>query len=112
LGCPRDKFTKQEFDSLDKYLESGGNILILSGEGGEMKYLGFFLFIHRNNTNLNYFLEGYGININNDCVVRSSFFKYFHPKESYIQNGILFDEVTRISNGLPKENKKPNNTFL
>lgn len=33
------------------------------------------------------------MNVNNDCVVRTSFYKYFHPKEVYIQEGIINEEV-------------------
>jgi len=40
-------------------------------------------------------------------VVRTTFYKYFHPKEAYIYNGILNEEVTRVANGLAKEAKKP-----
>ena len=59
-------------------------------------------------------MEQYGISVNNDCVARTAFFKYFHPKEALIQNGILNQEVVRTGNSLPKENKikKPSNTFL
>lgn len=40
---------------------------------------------------------------NNDCVVRTSFYKnYFHPKESYVHSGILNEEVVRIANGEAK----------
>ena len=59
-------------------------------------------------------MEQFGISVNNDCVVRTSFFKYFNPKESYISNGILNQEIVRIANNLPKEERrsKPNNAFL
>ena len=67
--------------------------MVLSSEGGEQK----------NNTNINVFLEQYGIFINNDCVVRTSFYKYFHPKEALIKNGILHEEVSRVANGYAKE---------
>ncbi len=65
-------------------------------------------------TNLNYLLEQFGISVNNDCVVRTSFFKYFNPKEAYVSNGILNQEVVRVANNLPKEERrnKPNNAFL
>lgn len=66
----------------------------------------------KNNTNINYFLEQYGIWVNNDSVVRTAFYKYFHPKEVYIHNGILNEEVSRVANGLAKESKKPQTTFL
>lgn len=66
------------------------------------------------NTNLNFLLEQFGISVNNDCVVRTSFFKYFNPKEAYVSNGILNQEVVRVANNLPKEERrnKPNNAFL
>ncbi len=40
-------------------------------------------------------------------MVRTSFYKYFHPKEAYVHSGILNEEVTRVANGLVKEGKKP-----
>ena len=43
----------------------------------------------RFDTNINFFLEEYGIMINNDSVVRTNYHKYFHPKECLISNGVL-----------------------
>ena len=40
------------------------------GEGGEAK-LG---------TNVNYLTEEFGIMVNSDCVVRTVYYKYLHPK--------------------------------
>ena len=40
--------------------------------------------IKRAGTNLNYLFEQYGISVNNDSVVRTAFYKYFHPKEALI----------------------------
>ena len=54
LAGPREKFTENEINHLKKYLESGGSILVLLGEGGEKRF----------NTNINFFLEEYGIMIN------------------------------------------------
>jgi intraflagellar transport protein 52 len=39
---------------MKRYLDSGGNILVMVGEGGEKNYL----------TNVNFLLEEYGIMIN------------------------------------------------
>lgn len=62
---------------------------------------------------MNYLLEQYGISINNDCVVRTAFYKYLHPKEVYIQNGILNKEVTRVALNQPKETQlKTQPTFI
>jgi len=54
LAGPREKFTENEINHLKKYLESGGSIMVLLGEGGEKRF----------NTNINFFLEEYGIMIN------------------------------------------------
>jgi len=35
IGGPRANFTNEEFDILKTYMEEGGNLLILLGEGGE-----------------------------------------------------------------------------
>ena len=62
---------------------------------------------------MNYLLEQYGISINNDCVVRTAFYKYLHPKEVYIQSGILNNEVTRVALSQPKEAQiKTQPTFI
>lgn len=34
LAAPRDNFTKDELEALKKYVESGGNLLVLLAEGG------------------------------------------------------------------------------
>ena len=44
---------------------------------------------NKNNTNISSLTSQFGITINNDCVIRTSFYKYFHPKEAYVHNGIL-----------------------
>lgn len=50
--------------------------------------------------------------MNNDCVVRTAFYKYFHPKETFVRSGILNEEVTRVANNLPKEAKRPQHAFI
>ena len=47
-------------------------LLLSLGDGGEGKY----------ETNINFLLEDYGIMVNSDSVVRTSYYKYFHPKVS------------------------------
>ncbi|EDQ90813.1 uncharacterized protein MONBRDRAFT_36341 [Monosiga brevicollis MX1] len=84
---PRDKFSAAEFDVLRQYLDGGGSVLMLLGEGGETKL----------NTNVNFLLEEYGIMVNNDAVLRSSYYKYHHPKECLVTNGILNRELNRAA---------------
>ncbi|KAJ3103388.1 Intraflagellar transport protein 52 [Phlyctochytrium bullatum] len=87
FGAPREKFSMAEFGALKQYLEKGGSILYLAGEGGEAAY----------NTNFNYLLEEYGIMVNPDSVIRTVYHKYFHPKEVYVSNGILNRELNRAA---------------
>lgn len=44
-----------QLEVLKHYLDTGGNVLVMLGEGGEMKY----------DTNINFLLEEYGIMVNN-----------------------------------------------
>jgi intraflagellar transport protein 52 len=39
FGGPRAYFKEEEFKAMETYLEEGGSILFLLGEGGEEKYL-------------------------------------------------------------------------
>lgn len=48
-------------------------------------------------------MEQYGISINPDCVVRTAFHKYLHPKEVLVQNGIMNREVVRVAQNQAKE---------
>ena len=102
FASPQQMFSKNEFDTLNAYLNSGRSLLILFNEGGEQK----------NNSNLNYLLEQYGIFVNNDCVIRTSFYKYLHPKENLIQSGILDKEIVRVANNQQKEIQKQKPAFL
>ena len=59
--------------------------MLAMGEGGETK-LG---------TNINALLEQIGISVNSDSVIRKTFYKYLHPKEAYVGNGALNNELVR-----------------
>lgn len=52
---PREKFTAAELEVLKKFLDGGGDILVMLGEGGESRF----------DTNINFLLEEYGIMVNN-----------------------------------------------
>ncbi|KAJ1509606.1 Intraflagellar transport protein 52 [Coelomomyces lativittatus] len=84
---PREKFTSSEFAALKSYMEIGGSILYMIGEGGEAT----------SGSNFNYLLEEFGISVNSDSVIRTSYFKYFHPKEVYVTNGILNREFNKTA---------------
>ncbi|XP_076804651.1 intraflagellar transport protein 52 homolog [Clavelina lepadiformis] len=100
IAAPREKFTTFEFENLKRYIESGGSLLVLLGEGGEGSF----------NTNINFLLEDFGIMVNNDAVVRSVYYKYFHPKEALVSNGVLNRAISRAAGkyvpGLEDETNK------
>ncbi|XP_062842594.1 intraflagellar transport protein 52 homolog [Trichomycterus rosablanca] len=101
---PREKFTEAELQVLKQYLHGGGNILVMLGEGGEVK----------NGTNINFLLEEFGIMVNSDAVVRNVYYKYFHPKEALVSNGVLNREISRAAGkavtGVIDDESPANNT--
>ena len=66
--------------------------MVVMTEGGEQKA----------NTNINAMLEQFGIYVNNDSVIRKSFYKYLHPKEAFVGNGCLNKDLVRVAKGEPK----------
>ncbi|CAL1539792.1 unnamed protein product [Lymnaea stagnalis] len=87
LPGSKEKFTAAELTAMKAYVESGGSVLVLLGEGGEARF----------ETNINFFLEEYGIFVNNDSVVRTSYYKYFHPKEALVTNGVLNRAISQAA---------------
>lgn len=79
FGGPKEKFTAPEVEMLKRFIKGGGSVLVLLAEGGET----------RAGTNINYFLEQFGMSVNSDAVVRTTHYKYLHPKEVLISDGIL-----------------------
>lgn len=65
LPGPLSKFTELEMNSIRTFLNSGGNVLVMLGEGGENK----------SNTNINFLLEEFGIMVNNGMFV-NTYIKY------------------------------------
>ena len=99
IGGPREPFRETEIVDLVKYFQAGGSMMIMLGEGGEGK----------NNTNINYLLEQFGISVNSDSLVRTSYYKYLHPKEVFISKGILNKEIVRCARGVQKVGKTDEN---
>jgi hypothetical protein len=78
--APQRKFQSSEIEALKRYLSQyNGSLLLLFGEGGEAKL----------NTNLNVLLDEFGISVNNDSIIRTSYYKYFNPKEALVPDGVL-----------------------
>lgn len=84
---PRETFTASELEVLKEYLDGGGHVMVLLGEGGETKY----------ETNINCLLEELGITVNNDAVVRNVYHTYWHPKEALVSDGVLNREISRAA---------------
>lgn len=55
LPGPKRKFTELEMNAIRAFINSGGNVLVMLGEGGEKRF----------NTNINFLLEEFGIMVNN-----------------------------------------------
>merc|ERR1719428_2663367 len=98
---PKEMFSSDEFKAIKDYIAAGGCVLFMLGEGGEGKY----------NTNINYLLEEFGIMVNNDAVVRTVYYKYHHPKEAFISNGILCQDIVRCVKGERRKEKEKENKF-
>jgi intraflagellar transport protein 52 len=86
LGCPQEPFTAIEFEIIKKFVRNGGSLLVLLAEGGEA----------RAGTNVNYLLEQFGISVNSDSVVRTVHYKYLHPKQVLVQDGLLNRAISAV----------------
>ena len=95
IGEPKALFTPDEVNILKQYLEQGGNLLIIQGEQGDSK----------NSTNLNDFLKDYGIQFHGDSVVRTSYYKYFHPKQCFIDTLTVHPGFLRTIKNIKKMKK-------
>mmetsp|Transcript_26374 Transcript_26374/g.39129 ORF Transcript_26374/g.39129 Transcript_26374/m.39129 type:complete len:597 (+) Transcript_26374:53-1843(+) len=88
FGAPREEFTATEIADLTQWLNGGGRILMMATDGGDFE----------ENSNLKSFLESYGVSCNNDSVMRSVYYKYLHPKEVFIADGILVPDLIKKKN--------------
>jgi len=107
VANPRDKFTAGEYESMKRYIDNGGSILLTLNEGGEGRQM----------TNVNTFLKQYGVQVNEDSVIRAAYYKYFYPKEALILDGVLNRAVAEnahliASNAPPSKNKKSQNAVV
>lgn len=82
-------FNATELQHIRQYIEEGGRCMIMMHEGGEQKQ----------NTNINALLEQIGMSVNTDSVIRKTFHKYLHPKEAFVGNGCINEELVKAANG-------------
>lgn len=97
FGGPREGFTPNEFSDLKAWLNAGGRALFMLNDGGEKA----------SGCNLNRFLEDYGVCNNSDSVLRSVHYKYYHPKEVFISDGVLVPDISRKKNSVSFSGVKP-----
>ncbi|XP_022900592.2 intraflagellar transport protein 52 homolog [Onthophagus taurus] len=90
LPGPQNPFDESELNSLKTFINEGGRVLVLLSESNQNDI-----------SNINILLEEYGIIPNLDTVIRTHYYKYFHPKECYI------GEVS-INNSLNRNKSKLN----
>ncbi|KAJ7525513.1 hypothetical protein O6H91_17G054200 [Diphasiastrum complanatum] len=84
FGCPREKFTAAEVESVRAFISQGGAVLILSKEGVAASQ----------KANINDIIQEFGITVNSDVLVQSIQDKYFHPKEVLLKGeGVLCKEL-------------------
>lgn len=95
IGGSRSSFSPEELGIVKQYLEEGGSLLVMQGEGGDAKY----------NTNLNELIKEYGITFHGDSVVRTSYFKYPHPKECFIDTLKIHPDFLRTIKNVNKQKK-------
>jgi intraflagellar transport protein 52 len=65
----------------------------------------FLVIKTRNNTNINNFLSMYDLSVKGDSVVRTSYYKYLHPKECFIEDSKVHPELLRTIKNIPKKKK-------
>ncbi|KAF2883430.1 hypothetical protein ILUMI_22740 [Ignelater luminosus] len=82
-GC-RNPFTENEINILRTYIEEGGKVLVLLSESNQ-----------DDTSNVNILLEQYGIIPNMDSLIRTHYFKYFHPKECYVADSNINAALTK-----------------
>ena len=92
MAAPRADFTDAELADLTLFLESGGNLLVLAHEGG-LK------------SNLNKFLNSYGIEVNEDALLRTVYYKFLHPKEVLITSGVKSKVFQKLAEKLQEQKK-------
>ncbi|XP_074594133.1 intraflagellar transport 52 [Brevipalpus obovatus] len=90
IASPRGSYSETELSNLKKYINGGGKLWIMMTEGGDKRF----------STNINSFAKNFGITLANDAVIRNSYYKYFHPKEALVSNGILNRGMLSAANKL------------
>ena len=81
IAGPREMFTGAEFGAMKQYVQEGGAMLVTLGEGARPRLVPTSTTSPRS------------IACNSDAVVRTVYYKYLHPKEVHVSNGVLNREI-------------------
>jgi len=84
IAAPQEPISEGEAEALKQFMEKGGSVVVLGAEGAKCHHL-------------NFFLEPYGMQLRDDCVVRTVLHKCLHPKEVIITNGVTNREFNRAA---------------
>lgn len=88
FGAPSEELEPTELEEFKRWLAAGGRAMILLGNIADGESGGA----------LHSFLDEYGIKCNQDSVMRTAFYKYLHPKEVFINDGVLVPDILRKKN--------------
>ncbi|ERL92527.1 intraflagellar transport protein 52 homolog [Dendroctonus ponderosae] len=89
LPCPQMVFEENELKVMENYVQDGGRMLVLLTEGSPT-----------DPTNINILLENFGIYPNIDCLIRTHYYKYFHPKECFIADSQINSTINKTKSDL------------
>lgn len=82
-------FDESEINCLKNFILNGGRILVLLAEGNP-----------NDKCNINILLEEFGIIPNLDSLIRTHYYKYFHPKECYVDDSKFASSLNKEKNDL------------
>lgn len=80
-GNPTKPLSTSEQQKVVDFVVDGGHLVVTASAGGLV------------GCNFNDVLTLFGISVNNDAVLRTTFYKYFHPKEAFISDGAVTRSV-------------------
>ncbi|XP_066247787.1 intraflagellar transport protein 52 homolog [Euwallacea similis] len=89
VPAPQMFFEESELKVMENYVQEGGKLLILLTEGSP-----------NDPCNINILLENFGITPNVDCLIRTHYYKYFHPKECYIGDSQINSTLYKNKEGM------------
>ena len=85
FGGSREHFNEDECRDLKTWMEGGGRVLFLVSDADDK----------HSRCNYKELFGDFGVTVNDDAVMRQIYYKYLHPKEVFIAEGILVPDMQR-----------------